>query len=122
MPLVDYSLDGQTGELTVANDTGVYYRYIDFTSIAERLFRFIEQTIETELSSEFDFLLCYDQAKRQIQDVVDMPDRDIDLFIRFCMQNQGRLSKAKRPQFSGKLTDDEIAAMEKCVREAFRQG
>lgn len=119
MPLVDYSLDDQTGEMTVTNATGVYYRYIDFTMIAERLFRFIEQTIETELSSEFDFLTRYDAAKQRIQDIVDMPDRTIDLFIRLCVPNRGHITKGKRQRFFEKLTDDEITEMETCVRDVF---
>lgn len=119
MRLVEYDMDNQTGELTVTNETGLYYRYIDFTGIAEGLFRFIQQTIETELTSEFDFLICYDKAKQRIQDVVDMPDRDIDLFIRFCVPNQGRISKSKRQRFFGKLTDSEVSALEACVRDAF---
>lgn len=120
MPLVDYSLDEQTGEMTVTNETAVYYRYIDFSVIAERLFRFVGQTIETELSSEFDFLTRYDQARQRLQDIVDMPDHSIDLFIRLCVANQGRLTGGKRQRFFGKLTDEEIAAMETCVREAFQ--
>lgn len=121
MPLVDYRLDEQTGEMTVTNETGVYYRYIDFTVIAEHLFRFIGQTIETELSSEFDFLTRYDQAKQRIQDIVDMPDHSIDLFIRLCVPSQGHLTGGKRQRFFGKLTDEEITAMETCIREVFRQ-
>jgi hypothetical protein len=86
------------------------------------LFQFIQETIETELTSEFDFLVCYDRAKHGIQDVVDMPDRDIDLFIRLCVPNQGRLAKAKRQRFFGKLTDPEVQALEECVQEAFGKG
>jgi hypothetical protein len=119
MRLVEYDLDDRTGELTVTNDTGRYYRYIDFTVIADGLFRFIQQTIETELSSEFDFPVCYDIAKQQIRDLVDLPDRDIDLLIRLYVPSQGRLSKAKRERFFGKLTDAEGTAVEACVRDAF---
>jgi hypothetical protein len=122
MRLVEFDLDGRTGELTVTNETGLYYRYIDFTEIVVGLFQFIQETIETELTSEFDFLVCYDRAKHGIQDVVDMPDRDIDLFIRLCVPNQGRLAKAKRQRFFGKLTDPEVQALEECVQEAFGKG
>jgi hypothetical protein len=79
--------------------------------IAEGRFRFTQRTIETELSSEFDVLVCYDKAKQQIQDLVDLPDRDIDLLIRLCVPSQGRLSKAKRERFFGKLTDAEVTAV-----------
>ncbi|MCK4601302.1 MAG: Fic family protein, partial [Phycisphaerae bacterium] len=84
MPLVDYSLD-EEGRMTVHNDTAVWYRYIDMTAQAEVLFAFIEKTIDTELVEELTFLANYDRTKAAIQNIVDMPDRQIDLFIRFCL-------------------------------------
>jgi len=119
MRLIDYDLD-VNGEMTVKHETDVYYRYIDMTVLAERLFWFIQETIETELIQELDFLLDYDKAKLDIQDVVDMPDRLIDLFIRLCIQSNGRLSKNKRRSLFAKLTDEEISRMEACVRQAFK--
>ncbi len=95
MALVEYSID-QEGRMSVHNDTAMWYRYIDMTPQAEALFRFIEQTIDSELASELEFLANYDKAKKAIQQIVDMPDRKIDLFIRFCLQNNGRLSQTKR--------------------------
>ena len=91
MALVEYSLD-EEGRMTVHNDTAGWYRYIDMTPQAEALFGFIERTIDAELARELAFLAHYDKAKRSIQEIVDMPDRKIDLFIRFCLQNNGRLS------------------------------
>ena len=95
MPLVEYSLN-EEGRMIVHNDTAGWYRYIDMTPQAEALFRFIDQTIDTELAGELAFLASYDETKRAIQEIVDMPDRQIDLFIRFCLQNNGRLSARKR--------------------------
>ena len=51
----------------------------------------------------------------ELREIVDMPDRRLDLFIRLCIQNKGRLSKGKRDQFT-KLTDDELAAMERVIQ------
>ena len=74
MALVEYSLD-EEGRMTVQNDTSRWYSYIDMTSQAEALFRFIEQTIDTELVEELAFLANYNETKRAIQKIVDMPDR-----------------------------------------------
>ena len=95
MPLVEYSLD-EDGRMTVHNDTARWYAYIDMTPQAEALYRFIKHTIDTELVEELSFLANYDETKKAIQDIVDMPDRQIDLFIRFCLQNNGRISARKR--------------------------
>jgi len=121
MPLVEYSLD-EDGRMTVLNDTAVWYRYIDMTPQAEALFAFIEKTIDTELAEELAFLANYDRTKAAIQAIVDMPDRQIDLFIRFCLQNHGRLSAGKRASHFDFLTDDEVATMEQAVHAAYGKG
>ncbi len=118
MPMVKYSLD-EDGRMTVHNDTAIWYRYIDMTLQSETLFRFIDQTIDTELVCELLFLANYDKTKKAIQEIVDMPDRQIDLFIRFCLQNNGRLSARKRTSHFGSLADEEISRMEQSVQSAY---
>ncbi len=118
MSLVEYTLD-EEGRMTVQNDTAGWYRYIDMTAQAEALFSFVETTIDTELVEELSFLANYDRTKAAIQGIVDMPDREIDLFIRLCIQYNGRLSQRKRESHFAFLTADEIARMEEAVREAY---
>ena len=118
MALVEYSLD-EEGRMTVHNDTARWYAYIDMTPQAEALFRFIEQTIDTELVEELAFLANYDRTKKAIQEIVDMPDRKIDLFIRACLQNNGRLSARKRAGQFDFLSDKEVACMEQAVQAAY---
>jgi len=119
MPWVDYALD-ENGRMTVHNDTAVWYRYPDVTVQAEALFGFIERTIDTELVEELDFLLSYDRAKAAMRTIVDMPDRQVDLFIRFCRQHGGRLSARKHARLFRLLSDDEVHRMEQAVRSAYR--
>ena len=114
--LVEYSLD-ELARMTVYNDTAQWYRYIDMTAQAEALCDFVVQTIESELVEELSFLANYDGAKKAIQDIIDMPDRLIDLFIRICLENNGRLSASKRKSNFEFLTDDELFSMENAVRE-----
>jgi len=118
MVMVEYSLD-EEGYMTVHNDTARWYRYIDMTTQAEALFKFIEQTIDMELVCELTFLARYDETKSVIQEIVDMPDRQIDLFIRFCLQNNGRLSERKRSTHFDFLSKDEIHRMEQAVQSAY---
>lgn len=118
MTVVEYSVD-EEGRMTVHNDTARWYRYIDLTHQAEALFRFIEHTIDTELADELAFLDNYDKTKKAIQEIVDMPDRKIDLFIRFCLQNNGRISARKRADHFGFLSDEELARMEQAVQTAY---
>lgn len=118
MSLVEYSLD-ESGRMTVHNDTATFYRFVDMTAQAELLFGFIRETIETELVEELSFLRNYDETKRGIQSVVDMPDRLIDLFIRFCLQNNGQLPKRRRARHFPQLKGPELKRMEKIVRDAY---
>lgn len=121
MPLIEYRMDHK-GRMTVENDTAAWYRYIDMTPQAEALFDFIQRAIDTELPNELAFLARYDETKRALMEIVDMPDRSIDLFIRFCRQNKGRLGARKRADYFELLTDDEIAQMEQVVRAVFSVG
>lgn len=119
LSLIEYKLDGH-GKMTVINDTRDFYRYIDCTFIAETLFGFVEETIEKELPAEIQFLQQYDNARRLMREVVDLPNRAADLFVRLCLQNKGCLGKTKRklPQFAP-LSDEEISGLEAAVAEAF---
>lgn len=118
MRLVEYDLD-DLGQMTVQGETMRLYSYIDMTAQAEALYDFVKLTIENELEEELDFLVNYDRTKQAIQEIVDMPDRLIDLFIQLCLQNNGRLSARKRESHFEYLTDDELVAMENAVREGY---
>ncbi|MGO9021020.1 MAG: Fic family protein [Syntrophobacteraceae bacterium] len=120
MRLVEYDLD-DLGQMTVSGETGRWYRYIDMTAQVEALYDFVKLTIEHELVEELDFLASYDNTKQAIQEIVDMPDRLIDLFIQLCLQNNGRLSTRKRESHFSFLTDDELAGMEDAVRAGYEK-
>ena len=118
LQLVEYSLD-EDGQMTVHNDTCTWFRFMDMTAQVEALLGFVEETIDTELLEELRFLANYDRTKKAIQGIVDMPDRQIDLFIRFCLQNRGQLGRRKRVSHFAFLTDDEATAMERAVRAGY---
>lgn len=120
MERVDYTMDERL-RMTVANDTADFYRYIDCTELTRITIGFIKETIETELPSELRYLTVYDQIRSRVRDIVEMPDRHTDLFIRLVSQNGGVLSKKKRqlPEFA-MLTDAEVEQMEKIIRDALQ--
>lgn len=109
---VEYILD-KMGQMTVENETACWYQYMDMTAQAEALYEFVNKTIEEELVEELSFLANYDNTKKAIQDIIDMPDRLIDLFIQQCLQNNGTLSVRKRSAYFDFLTGDELTAMVK---------
>jgi len=92
---------------------------MDMTAQAEALYDFVTLTIEHELVEQLDFLANYDKTRQAIQEILDMPDRLIDLFIQLCLQHNGRLSARKRNSHFGFLTDDELVDMERAVRDGY---
>ncbi len=118
LQLIDYKLD-EIGRMTVEGDSACYYQYMDMTSQAEALSEFVAKTIEEELVQELTLLANYDNTKKALQDIIDMPDRLINLFIQLCLQNNGSLSAKKRSEYFGFLTDEELAAMEQTVKDHY---
>lgn len=118
MARVSYRLD-EEGRITVHGDTVDLYRHPDLTEMTEALHRWLEAAVTDELSRELEFLVSVDRARETAREIVDMPDRLLDLFIRSCRQNEGRLSKAKRTRHFSMLTDEEVRRLEEAVADAF---
>jgi hypothetical protein len=117
MELVEYTMDDRQ-RMTVTNDTADFYRYIDCTELTRITIDFIRETIETELPAELRYLASYDDVRLRMREVVELPDRIADLFVKLCRQNGGSLSKNKRSlEEFAPLTDGEIEALERLVRE-----
>ena len=63
---------------------------------------------------------CFDLAREQIRDIVDMPDRRMDLLLRYLYQNRGVLAKRKRGDFA-ELTDSELVDIQSVFQESFQK-
>jgi hypothetical protein len=115
---IEYTLTN-LGEMTVENETAHWYRYIDATPQAEALVDFIQETISHELAEELNFVVKYDNTKAAIQEIIDLPDRQIDLFINLCAQNNGDLSEKRKEKYFNSLTDIEIQKLIEAVKKNF---
>jgi hypothetical protein len=107
-------------ELLVLNASEVegYYRFPDLTAQTEYLCKVIETAVSHDLPNELNFLQNYDEAKRLMKQRVDMPDKLIDLFIRFTHQNNGIFPKRRRTTFQ-MLKDNEIDALQSIFHVVF---
>lgn len=105
------------GEIIVTNLSEVegYFRYPDLTEHSIYLIHTLHATLEEDMPDELIFLQRYDEVKKELQRIVDMPDKAINLMILFLHQNKGIFPKRRREQFS-KLTDEEIQRMQKAYR------
>jgi hypothetical protein len=106
----------ERGNVQVTNETDYLYRYFDATRQAEYLLDRIERTIRFALPAELAYLHRFDDAKCRIAEIADMPDRLASLFIQFCAQNGGRLSKQKREDYFPSLPDEQLARLESAVQ------
>jgi hypothetical protein len=116
LPLIRKTLDDD-GELTINNDTDDLYRYPDLTAVCQATFYWLERAIEVELVAELDFLRRFDEVRARMREVVEMPDKKEQLFIKLTLRNGGRLSPHKRRLFA-QLDDATIAALEAIVTDA----
>lgn len=118
LQLIEYNLD-DLGQMSVIGETSQFYKYIDMTAQAEALCDFVILAVEKELTEELGFLAGYDKIREAIQEILDMPDSLIDLFIKICFQNNGKLSSKKREAYFNFLTDAEVTSMEKAFQSAY---
>ncbi len=113
--LTNYNLSDD-GAMCVNQESRIFYQYIDFTQLVEYLFTCIEDAIFNHLEPEIKFILLYDKTKKLMQSVVDMPDKQIDLFIKLTMQNQGRISASKQKRYFPLLQRKEINELARIVK------
>ncbi len=111
------------GEIEVVNPDEVegYFRYPDLTNQCIYLAETIHATLKEDMPGELIFIQRYDEVKKALQLIVDMPDKDIDYMIMFLHQNKGVFPKRRREQFA-RLTDEEINKMQVAYRKIFEMG
>ncbi len=111
----------EKNNVEVLNETIDLYRYFDATKQAEFFFECVEETVNKILPEEVDYLKKYDQLNGFIKNYIDMPDKLVDLLIRFLDQNGGKLSKRAREQEFNQLTETELEAIESKREEIFHE-
>ncbi len=118
---VKYDIN-DSGEMTVNNASEIeaLYRFPDLTNHTVFLARAIQSTVNKDVPEELHFLRCYDELKRDIQSIVDMPDNKVDRMILFLHQNKGKLASRKR-NFYKELSDNEIEQMEQAYTQVFER-
>jgi hypothetical protein len=107
------------GNVQVLSDTADYYRYFDATAHAEFLYECVEQTVEHDLPDEVAHLQAYDRFARAVENIVDMPNQQIELLWHFLQQGKGVLSKRARTGEFAALTEVEAKEIQRLYSEPF---
>ena len=113
----DYSPNAP--DIPATGNDAVYFRYFDATEQAEFLYKALERTVEEDLQQEIDFLLGFDHACQQLNQLLDWPDHSLELFVRVVHQNGDTLSKTKKQSHFSWMTDSEIREAEVIVASSF---
>ena len=115
------SYNPDTPDVPATGNDVVYFRYFDATIQAEFLYRSLLRTVEEDLEKEINYLMGFDQAHKELNDLLDWPAHSLELFIRIVQQNNGRLSKAKRDSHFDWMKEEEIKTAEQLVVKAFQK-
>ena len=119
MQFITYEKNADGGiVVTNPGETESYFRYPDLTDHCIYLAQTIHATLKEDMPDELMFIQRYDEVKKELQQIVDMPDKELDLMIMFFHQNKGIFPKRRREQFI-KLTDAEISSMQSAFRKVF---
>lgn len=111
LPLIDWE-ETDDHNVRVLNETAAYYRYFDATRHAEFLYACLEETIRTDLPEEVAYVEALDSFEVAVQRVVDLPERTLNLLVKFLDQNGGTLSgRARSGEFSA-LHEDDVKEIE----------
>jgi len=118
---VKYNLN-ENGKMVInnASEINALYQFPDLTSHSVFLAKAIQTTVSEDIPNELLFLQSYDDLKKDIQNIVDMPDNKVDRMILFLHQNNGKLASRKR-KFYKELNDDEIEQMELSYSKIFEK-
>lgn len=110
----------EKGELIITNPDEVtaYFQYPDLTLQTIFLAKAIKETITQDLSEELLFLERYDELKKELLQLVDMPDKRANDLIVFIHQNKGTFPNRRKKNFQ-EITDEEFKAIENIYQSVF---
>ena len=119
MQRVRFSISA-SGDLSIDNpdDVSPYFRYPDLTVQSEYLAKTIFSTIQEDLLEELFFLERYDELKKELQQLIDMPDKRLSDVIMYLHQNKGVFPNRRKKQFE-EITESEFEAIEDIYSEIF---
>jgi hypothetical protein len=81
------------------------YRYWDATHCVEFGYRMAQQALEFDLRHETEFLARYDKIMKAVNERFDLRGSDLSTLVVCCLDNEGKLSRNRRKQFTGRVPE-----------------
>lgn len=98
--------------IEILNETIDLYRYYDLTKAAEFLYECAQETIDTIIPEELEYLKKYDQLYQFINQAVALPKTKVDLLIKLLNKHNGKLPKKRRRKKYKELSDKDVKRIE----------
>jgi len=76
--------------------------------------------VEEDLPQEIRFLDAFDKFSTAVKEIVEMPDKEIELLRGFLAQGSGHLSEQAREKEFRALTDEKVTQVETLYEELFQ--
>ena len=95
-----------------------YFKYPDLTLQTLFLAKTIRETIMQDTNDEILFLERYDELKREILQLIDMPDQRANEIIVFLHQYKGVFPNRRKKNFS-EITEEEFSKTEEIYKAIF---
>lgn len=107
-------------ELVIINPEEIkaYFLYPDLTPQTAFLAQAIQGTIRHDLSEELLFLDRYDEFKKELLELIDMPDKRANNIIVYIHQNKGTFPNRRKKYFP-EITEEEFQEIERIYQSVF---
>ncbi len=113
MAMLDWELDHENDNRAIINnDIDYMYRYPDYTEHVIFVYDMMNTAIATDLLEEICLLLAFDEVKKSINDISDIPNNKLDTIVSILIQGGGIVSKSKRKYFLQYMEEDHIPYIE----------
>ena len=122
-PLLDFIQWKETTNhnIEVTNETIDFYRYFDATKQAEFLYDCVNDTLESVIPNEVNYLQKYDSFKQYLDNNFEMPDKTVAMLVMFLEQNNGVLSKRSLNKEFSILKESEVVEIQENFTTIFME-
>ncbi len=113
MAMLNWELDhGDDNRVIIKNDIDYMYRYPDYTEHVKFSYDMMHMAIETDLLEEICLLFAFDEVKKAINEISDVPNNKLDTIVSIIIQGRGRVSEKKRRLVVGQITEKSLVDIE----------
>lgn len=109
MSMLRYDLDSENNNTVVIhNDIDYMYRYPDYTEHVLFVYEMMNAAISNELVEEIGLIIAFDEIKKAINKIADIPNIQLDKIVGIIINGKGMVSKNKQAFVNQYLDKDRL--------------